>query len=152
MFVLYCKSLCVCVCVCVMNSTLCATHIYLHHHILGLTSQVGTNIIVKREWMYCKSIHWLCVFVHPCVEKLSMKFCPLEHVFMYEKISFPHMPKPLAQVSASQMLIQKGFFSGLCTILASLRLCEPDHDLSVTCSGRAAYWDLLSISSLGWFI
>lgn len=68
-----------------------------------------------------------------CDENLSMKGCwPLQHVPVYEKISFPHMPKPLAHsrpthVSAGQMLIQKDFFL---RCAHSLRLCEPEHSRS----------------------
>lgn len=150
-----CVILYICVCVCHVFNTLWDKYLFSSSQFRAhLPTGDKKKIIVKIEWMCCTSIQrarTFCLWVR-VLKNSEWNSAPFNHVFAYEKISSPHMPKPLAHTSVSRPdAHSKGFFCSVPT-LTSLRICEPEHGLSVTCPGRAAYWDLLSISSPGCFI
>ena len=149
-----CVILCICVCVCHVFSTLWDKYLF-------SSSQFRAHLPTgdkKKKKKHCQNkINVLHVNALSACE--SMRWKTLNEILLPSitclrmRKSLPHTCQSLlrTQVSAGQMLIQRGF-SAPCPLSLHWGFARPEHGLSVTCPGRAASWDLLSISSLGGFI
>lgn len=112
----------------------------------------STYLPTEKEGQ-CNVLTSIATHVRMCWKTVNEILLPWTRVHAWENL-FPTHAKASRthKCQLARCSFKKVFFSWSVPTLTSLRLCEPERGLSVTCSGKAAYWDLLSITSLGWFI